>query len=94
MLAFKVDPDHSYPEWRRVVPSHTEPGAPAYLNPAYIALMAKAGALVGDAMPRFVPNGVEGPTWVEYYGVDMFGVIMPMRHRDLAAPIARPKWLA
>jgi hypothetical protein len=56
--------------------------------------MAKAGALVGDAMPRFVPNGVEGPTWVEYYGVDMFGVIMPMRHRDLAAPIARPEWLA
>jgi hypothetical protein len=95
MLAFKADPDHSYPEWRRVVPSHTEPGAPAYLNPAYITLMAKAGALVGDATPRFVTSGVEGPAWVEYSpGVDMFGVIMPMRHRDLAAPIARPEWLA
>jgi hypothetical protein len=94
MLAFKADPDHSYPEWRRVLPSLTEPGAPAYLNPAYIALMSKAGALVGDAMPRFVPNGVEGPAWVEYYGVDMFGLIQPMRHRDLAAPISRPEWLA
>jgi hypothetical protein len=95
MLAFKADSDHHYPEWRRVVPSHTEPGAPAYINPAYTALAAKAGALVGDDKPRFVPNGVEGPAWVEYSpGVDMFGVIMPMRHRDLAAPIARPEWLA
>jgi hypothetical protein len=95
MLEFKADPDHHYPEWRRVVPRHTEPGAPAYLNPAYTALMSKAGALVGDATPRFVPNGVECPAWVEYSpGVGMFGVIMPMRHRDLAAPIARPEWLA
>ena len=94
MLAFKTDPDHSYPEWRRVVPSPTEPGAPAYLNPAYIALMAKAGALVGDDKPRFVTSG-GAPAWVEYGpGVNMFGAVMPMRHRDLAAPIARPEWLA
>ena len=96
MLAFKVDPDHSYPEWRRVVPSHTEPGAPAYLDPAYITLMAKAGALVGDATPRFVTFGEHEacPAWVEYHhDVDMFGVIMPMRHRALAEPIARPEWL-
>jgi hypothetical protein len=98
MLAFKVGPDHhDYPEWRRVVPSHTEPGAPAYLNPAYIALMSKAGALLGDATPRFVTFGEHEacPAWVQYHhDVDMFGLIQPMRHRDLAAPIARPEWLA
>jgi hypothetical protein len=97
MLAFKAHPDHSYPEWRRVVPSHTEPGGPAYLDPAYITLMAKAGALVGDATPRFVTFGEHAacPAWVEYSpGVDMFGLIQPMRHCDPAAPIARPEWLA
>jgi hypothetical protein len=97
MLAFAVDPDHHYPEWRRVVPSHTEPGGPAYLDPAYITLMSKAGALVGDDKPRYVTFGEHAscPAWVEYRpGVDMFGVVMPMRHRDLAAPIARPEWLA
>lgn len=85
-----------YPAWRRVLPTHDMAGDSAYFDPALVARMAKAGALIGDDFPVIIPNG-SAPAWVRYGAaeVEAFGVIMPRRHPPaLDAQMTAPAWAA
>jgi hypothetical protein len=95
ILTWRADPTE-YPVWRRVLPKHTTAGKPAYYDPALVARMAKAGALIGDAFPVIIPHG-DDPAWVAYTAaeVDVFGVIMPRRHPPALDPkMTAPAWAA
>jgi hypothetical protein len=95
ILTWRADPTE-FPAWRRVLPKHATAGKPAYYDPALVARMAKAGALIGDAFPVIVPHG-DDPAWVRYAAaeVDVFGIITPRRHPPALDPqMTTPAWAA
>lgn len=88
--------ERDYTAWRRVLPKHATAGDPAYYDPALVARVAKAGALIGDAFPVIIPHG-DDPAWVRYAAadVDAFGIIMPRRHPPAMDPqMTTPAWAA
>lgn len=84
--------DAAFPAWRRVLPSHREPGARAYFNLDYLADFKAAGAVyVKGTHPAVVENG-EGPAWVLFRDdIPAVGVVMPMRHHA-AERMDVPSW--
>lgn len=84
--------DGTFPMWRRVLPSHREPGARAHFNPDYLADFKAAGAVyVKGTQPAVVEHG-EDPAWVLFRDdIPAVGVVMPMR-RHAAERMDVPSW--
>lgn len=84
--------DAAFPSWRRVLPSHREPGARAHFNPDYLADFKAAGAVyVKGTQPAVVEHG-EDPAWVLFRDeIPAVGVVMPMRNHA-AERMAAPVW--
>lgn len=68
--------DGQYPPWRRIVPTATS-GEATQFDPEYVALLGKAGKLIGG-FPRIAHNGGGGA--IVRFGErdDFFAVIMPV----------------
>lgn len=84
--------DGTFPEWRRVLPRHTTAEKPAQADFKYLAVAKKAFDMVSDtnkSLPNIIPQGMDGPAWLTFPGVDGFGVLMPLRGWDGFEP---PAW--
>lgn len=85
--------DGSYPDWRRVLPSKTD-GTPAQYNGELLESFQKFGKLLYMGMPHLHHNGA-GPAMVTFADhPEAFGVIMPLRDFNPAAPATPPLWTA
>jgi hypothetical protein len=81
--------DGTFPDWRLLIPKETD-GKPAQYNPAYVGDFAKATKALGQGQPVIAYNG-DGPALVTFGDdVDGFGVLMPMRTKQI--PTRPPAW--
>ena len=83
--------DGTFPDWRKVVPASVS-GKVGHYNPAYLALLGKAYALLTDFEYKALSIGHngEGCALVDL-GADAIGAIMPCR--STAPPTERPDWI-
>lgn len=87
--------DATFPEWRRVLPSHSL-GSEAPAISVNTRLLAAFGAvdesqkLMVSPAPRESGFGVGGPAWVTTSRTDFIGIIMPVPH---ARSHTVPTWL-
>jgi hypothetical protein len=83
--------DGTFPDWRRIVPREVERADPIQFDPARLARLWKAGAIVGAPEPPLAPNG-GGPALVLYADNNAVGLIMPLRCDITAASSSPPDW--
>ena len=83
--------DGTFPDWRRVVPTSVS-GKVGHYNPAYLALLGKAYALLTDSDCKVLPIGHNGDACALVgLGEDAIGAIMPCGSR--LPPTEFPGWI-
>ena len=84
--------DGTFPEWRRVLPRHSDPGARAHFNPDYLADFKTAAAVYDTGAEPSVIEAGGAPAWVRFpEHIPAIGVVMPKRH-GFASHMEAPAW--
>jgi hypothetical protein len=80
-----------FPDWRRVVPHKVRQELfRNKFDPALLARLTKAGAMVGAEWAGLSYNG-RGPALVSFSDPNAIGLVMPA-HSSAAAPLSVPAW--
>ena len=83
--------DGTFPDWRRIVPASVS-GEVGHYNPAYLALLGKAYALLTDSDCKWLTIGHNGEACALVdLGEDAIGAIMPCRSPP--PPTKFPGWI-
>lgn len=76
--------DGTFPDWRRVFPE-TQNGEPARFSGSHLKDIEDAGKAVGAIRSVVGFNGWN-PSWVEFIGSKLFGIVMPVIPRENPDP--------